>query len=163
MAHAHTHHHHHEHHAPAPGKLAAAFITGIVLNALFVLAEVAAGLYIHSLSLLADAGHNLADVGALVLSLIAYRLLTSRPTKNYTYGFRKTSVLVALFNAMVLMVSVGAILFEAAHRLLHPEPLPGQTIALVAGSGIIINAVSALFFMRDKEKDLNVKQPICTW
>src|SRR5438046_8549134 len=116
----HEHHHHGQ-----PTAVSTAFITGISLNLLFVLVEVVAGLYIHSLSLLSDAGHNLADVGALALSLLAYRLLKVKPNEQYTYGYRKTSILVALFNAVILLVSIGAILFQAVHRLFHPEHLPG--------------------------------------
>jgi cobalt-zinc-cadmium efflux system protein len=134
-----------------------AFTVGIVLNLAFVIVEVVAGLFVHSLSLLSDAGHNLADVGALGLSLLAYRLLTVKSTSTYTYGFRKTSILVALVNAVVLLVSIGAIAFEAARRLFHPEPLPGATIALVAGIGIVINATSALMFMRGKDRDINIR------
>ena len=119
--------------------------------------EVVFGLYTHSLSLLSDAGHNLADVGALALSLLAFRLLKVKPNENYTYGYRKTSILVALFNAMVLLVSIGAILYEAAHRFFNPEPVHGITISIVAGIGIIINVTSGLLFLRDKEKDMNIK------
>jgi cobalt-zinc-cadmium efflux system protein len=130
---------------------------GIVLNFLFVLIEVLAGLHIHSLSLLSDAGHNLADVGALALSLLAFRLLKVKPNEKYTYGYRKTSILVALFNAVVLLVSIGAIAYEAIHRFLDPEPLPGYTIAIVAATGILINSVTAFLFLKDKEKDINIK------
>jgi cobalt-zinc-cadmium efflux system protein len=154
MAHDHSHHHHsHE----IKGNLKGAFIAGIVLNALFVVVEIVAGFAIHSLSLLADAGHNLADVGALALSLLAFKLLSSPPTKNFTYGYKKTSVLVALLNATVLLISIGAILYEAGRRFFNPEPLPGLTISIIAGIGIVINASSALLFMRNKENDLNVK------
>ncbi len=107
--------------------------------------------------MLSDAGHNLADVAALSLSLLAYRLLKVKSNENYTYGYRKTSIIVALFNAMVLLISIGAIAYEAAHRFLNPEPLPGTTIAWVAGIGIIINSVTALMFLRDRKKDLNIK------
>lgn len=155
MAHNHEHHHHHHHATEA--NLNGRFITGIVLNALFVVIEVIAGFVIHSLSLLADAGHNLADVGALALSLLAFKLTSSRPTKNFTYGFKKTSVLVALLNSMVLLVSIGAMVYEAVHRFFNPTPLPGLTISLVAGIGIVVNASSAFLFMRNKEDDLNVK------
>jgi cobalt-zinc-cadmium efflux system protein len=135
----------------------AAFIIGIALNLLFVVVEVIAGLMSHSLSLLSDAGHNLADVGTLALSLLAYRLLKVKSNKHFTYGYRKTSVLVALFNAMLLLVSIGAIVYEAAHRMLNPEPLHGATIAFVAGIGIIVNGFTALMFLRDKDKDINIK------
>jgi cobalt-zinc-cadmium efflux system protein len=154
MEHSHTHHHHSI--QPLTG-MNTAFITGISLNFLFVVIEVIAALYIHSLSLLSDAGHNLADVGALALSLLAFRLLKVKSSDNYTYGYRKTSILVALFNAVVLLVSIGAIIYEAAHRFFNPEPLPGTTIAIIAGIGIIINFVTALMFQRDKHKDINIK------
>jgi cobalt-zinc-cadmium efflux system protein len=150
-------HHHDHHHAEPLTNVNTAFIVGITLNFLFVIIEVIVGLFIHSLSLLSDAGHNLADVGALALSLLAFRLLKVKSNENYTYGYRKTSILVALFNAMVLLVSIGAIVYEAAHRFLNPEPIPGTTIAWVAGIGIIINTVTALMFLRNKEKDLNQK------
>jgi cobalt-zinc-cadmium efflux system protein len=153
----HTHSHHHHNHSPTLLNVNTAFIVGILFNFLFVVIEVIIGLLIHSLSLLSDAGHNLADVGALALSLLAYRLLKVKPNEHYTYGYRKTSILVALFNSVVLLVSIGAILFEAMHRLFHPEPLPGSTIAIVAGIGIIINAATAILFFKDKDKDLNIK------
>jgi cobalt-zinc-cadmium efflux system protein len=147
----------HEHHHIQPSAVNTAFVVGICLNFSFVLVEAVVGLYIHSLSLLSDAGHNLADVAALSLSLLAYRLLKARSNENYTYGYRKTSIIVALFNAMVLMLSTGAIMYEAAHRFFDAQPLPGGTIAWVAGIGIVINAVTALLFLRDKNKDLNIK------
>ncbi len=154
----HEHHHGHGHHHPVNvTNVTKAFVIGIVLNLLFVVIEVFAGLYIHSLSLLSDAGHNLADVGALALSLLAYRLLKVKPNEKYTYGYRKTSILAALFNAVVLLVSIGAIAYEAIHRFFNPEPLPGHVIAIVAGAGIVINAFTAFLFMKDKEKDINIK------
>ena len=96
-------------------------------------------------------------MGALALSLLAFRLLKVKPNDTYTYGYRKTSILVALFNAMVLLVSIGAIVYEAAHRFISPEPVPGFSIAIIAGVGIVINSVTALLFLRDKEKDINIK------
>src|SRR5678809_1058685 len=150
MSHNHNHDHHHHHHNIVTSSVNTAFIVGIVLNFLFVVIEVVTGLYIHSLSLLSDAGHNLADVGALALSLLAFRLMKVKSNKKYTYGYRKTSVLVALFNAAVLLISIGAIVYEALHRLLDPQELPGKTIAVVAGIGILINAVTALFFFSNK-------------
>jgi cobalt-zinc-cadmium efflux system protein len=155
MEHLHAHHHHD--HSAKLTHVNTAFIVGIVLNLSLVAIQVVVGLFIHSLSLLSDAGHNFADVGALAISLLAFRLLKVKSNKQYTYGYRKVSVLTALFNAMVLLVSIGAILYEAAHRMLNPEPMPGMTIALVSGAGIIVNTVSALFFLRDKDKDLNIK------
>ncbi|MBK5285835.1 MAG: cation transporter [Bacteroidia bacterium] len=147
----------HSHHAEPLTNINTAFVYGILLNFLFVIIEVIAGLYVNSLSLLSDAGHNLADVAALSLSLLAFRLAKAKPNEQYTYGYSKTTILVALLNAMVLLVSIGAIAYEAVHRFLHPEPLPGKMIAMVAGVGIIINSVTAMLFFREKEKDLNVK------
>lgn len=149
---------HSHHHEPVVlTNVNTAFIVGISLNFLFVVIEVIVGIFIHSLSLLSDAGHNLADVGALALSLLAFRLLKVKSNENYTYGYRKTSILVALFNAMVLLISIGAIAYEAIHRFISPEPIPGITVAIVAGVGIVINSLTALMFLRDKDKDINIK------
>lgn len=156
MEHNHSHAHHHDH-SVILTHVNKAFVVGIVLNFLFVIIEAVVGLYVHSLSLLSDAGHNLADVASLALSLLAFRLLKIKSNDKYTYGYRKTSILIALFNCMILMVSIGAIMYEAALRFLNPEPLPGQTIAIVAGIGICINAATAWMFLRHKEKDLNIK------
>ncbi len=154
--HDHSHGHHH-HHAEPLTNVNSAFIIGLVLNLAFVVVQVIMGLMVHSLSLLSDAGHNLADVGTLALSLLAFKMLKVRANKKYTYGYKKTSVLVALFNAVLLLVSIGAIAYEAAHRLLNPEPMPGLTIALVAGVGIIVNGGSAMLFFKNKDSDLNIK------
>ncbi len=156
------HNHSHSHAAPPLANLntaglRSAFVIGIVLNAGYVLVQIGVGLRINSLSLLSDAGHNFLDVAGLALSLLAYKLHQIRPTDRYTYGYRKVSILVSLVNAVLLLVSIGAIGYEAFSRFAHPEPLPGGTIAIIAGIGIVINAVSALFFWRDKDHDLNVK------
>jgi len=164
-AHDHSHDHDHDHghgfgHHHHPVNLESvnrAFVIGIVLNFLFVVIEVVVGLSIHSLSLLSDAGHNLADVASLAMALIAIRLLKIKPTEKYTYGYKKTTILVALLNAAILLISLGAIGYEAVHRLMDPEPLPGKTISIVAAIGIVINAVTALLFMRDRKNDLNIR------
>ncbi|MBS1599881.1 MAG: cation transporter [Bacteroidetes bacterium] len=161
-AHSHTHSHghahgHHHHHPINLKHVSNAFIIGIILNFLFVIAEVGAGLHIHSLSLLSDAGHNLADVASLAMSLIAFRLAKVKPNEKYTYGYKKTTVLVALFNAVILLLSIGAIGYEAIHRMISPEPLPGKTISIIAAIGIFINAITALLFFRSKDHDLNIK------
>lgn len=155
--HTHSHAHGHHHHAVDLKTVNNAFVIGIILNFLFVIIEVIAGLSIHSLSLLSDAGHNLADVASLGMSLIAFRLLKVKPNEKYTYGYKKTTVLVALLNAVILLISIGAISYEAIQRLLNPQPLPGKTISIVAAIGIAINALTALLFFRSKENDLNIK------
>lgn len=134
-----------------------AFVIGIILNFAFVLIEAIIGLAIHSLSLLSDAGHNLADVASLAMALIAFRLMKVKPNEKYTYGYKKTTILVALLNASILLISLGAIGYEAIHRLMSPEPLPGKTISIVAAIGIVINGVTALLFLRGKDSDLNIK------
>jgi cobalt-zinc-cadmium efflux system protein len=162
-SHEHNHGHSHGHAGHSHGHVVnlksvnRAFVIGIILNFAFVVIEAIVGLAIHSLSLLSDAGHNLADVASLAMSLMAFRLLKVKPTEKYTYGYKKTTILVALFNATILLLSLGAIGYEAIHRLMSPEPLPGKTIAIVAAIGIGINAITALLFLRNKDSDLNIK------
>lgn len=155
--HSHSHHGHSHGHVVELKSVNTAFIIGIALNLAFVVIEVIAGLIIHSLSLLSDAGHNLADVASLGLALFAFRMLKVKSNANYTYGYKKTTVLVALLNGGVLLVSIGAILFESIQRLIEPEPLSGKTISIVAAIGILINGLTALLFFRGRENDLNVK------
>lgn len=160
MDHVHSHghsHHHHHHHAVDIKQVNRAFVIGIILNFLFVIIEVIVGLSIHSLSLLSDAGHNLGDVASLSMSLIAIRLMKVKANDKYTYGYKKTTILVALLNAAILLLAIGAIGYEAAHRIIAPEPLPGKTISIVAAIGIVINTITALLFLRNKESDLNIK------
>lgn len=153
----HTHTHHGHHHDFGVMSLNRIFIWGIGLNVVFVVAEFAAGFWYNSLGLLSDAGHNLGDVASLVLAMIAFRLAKVKPTMKYTYGYKKSTVLVSLLNAVILLVAVGFILSESIEKLLHPFPVNGGVMAWVAGIGVVVNAVTAWLFMRDKEKDLNVK------
>jgi len=149
--------HPHDHNYAVPLKMNTAFMVGIILNFAFVLVEVVAGLINHSLSLLSDAGHNLADVGTLALSLFAFRLSKIKSNPQFTYGYRKTSILVALFNAVVLLISIGIITYEAIQRLFNPQPVAGLNVALIAGIGIVVNFTTAIMFFRGKDHDLNVK------
>lgn len=153
----HNHSHHDHSHAVTLTNVSGAFVIGIALNSLFVIIEAVIGFSIHSLSLLSDAGHNLADVGSLALSLLAFRLLKIKSNNKFTYGYRKTTILAALFNATILLISIGAIAYEAIQRFANPPALPGKTIAIVAGIGIIINFATAILFLKNKEKDLNIK------
>ncbi|MDQ6757547.1 MAG: cation diffusion facilitator family transporter [Bacteroidota bacterium] len=134
-----------------------AFIIGIILNFAFVIIEVVAGLLNHSLSLLSDAGHNLADVGALGLSLFAFKMLKVKSNDHFTYGYRKTSILIALLNAVVLLISIGIIVYEAVQRFFHPQLISGMNVSIIAGIGIVINFFSARMFFKDKESDLNIR------
>ncbi len=153
MAHSHDHHHQ----PVVLTNVSYAFIIGITLNLIFVIVQVSAGLYIHSLALLSDAGHNFADVASLILSLIAFKLHKIKATEKYTYGYRKTSIIVALINSIILLISIGVISYEAIIHLFHPVVLPGKIIALVAFVGVFINGISAYFFLKEKDKDLNIK------
>ncbi len=154
--------HTHEHHSHSATELDEtnvnkAIYIGIFLNVLYVIIQFGVGIKINSLSLISDAGHNFLDVGGLALSLIAFKLLKSKETNSYTYGYKKFSILASLFNAVLLLVSVGIIGYEAIMRIKNPAPLPGITIAIVALVGILVNGGSALLFYKGKEKDLNIK------
>ena len=149
--------HNHHHHSPKITSLNKAFIIGIILNFSYVIFQIVVGFRINSLSLLSDAAHNFADVVALGLSLLAFKLASVKATEKYTFGYKKASILVALFNALLLLISVGAIGYEAILRFFNPEPQQGLTIAIVSGVGILINGISAFQFFRDKDSDLNVK------
>lgn len=156
MAHTHNHDHHHDHHHEIT-SLNKAFIIGISLNLAFVIAEFTAGFWYNSLGLLSDAGHNLGDVASLVLAMLAFRLAKVHATPRFTYGYKKSTVLVSLLNAVILLVAVGIIIAESIGKLIHPRPVEGDAIAWVAGIGVVINAITAWLFMKDKDKDLNVK------
>lgn len=134
-----------------------AFITGICLNAGFVVAELIAGFVYNSMALLTDAGHNASDVASLVLSLVAFWMARRRSTEVYTYGYKKTTVLAALANAVVLLVAIGILGYESFSRLFDPRPVEGGVVAWIAGLGILVNAVSAMLFYRNRKKDLNIK------
>ncbi len=155
--HSHSHQGHSHGHVMELSSVNTAFIVGIILNLAFVLIEAIVGIAIHSMSLLSDAGHNLADVASLGLSLFAFKMMKAKSNTIYTYGYKKTTVLVALLNGAILLVSIGAILYESVHRLILPEPLPGKTISIVAAIGILINTITALLFFRNRESDLNIK------
>jgi len=150
MAHDHSHPHQHN-------NFSRAFVIGITLNVIYILVEVFYGLMINSMALLADAGHNFSDVLGLLLAWGAAYLAKTAVTEKLTYGFRKSTILAAFFNAILLMIAVGAITIEAIRKLILPAPVEGTTMMIVAGIGFIINAITALLFMKGKEKDLNIK------
>ncbi|WP_321424671.1 cation diffusion facilitator family transporter [uncultured Bacteroides sp.] len=151
---AHNHEHQHNHTVESLNK---AFIIGIALNLSFVIIEFGAGFYYDSLGLMSDAGHNLGDVASLFLALLAFRLAKVRANARYTYGYKKSTVLVSLLNAVILLIAVGAILMESLEKIVNPRPVEGIAIAWVAGIGVFINAFTAMLFIKNKEKDLNVR------
>jgi cobalt-zinc-cadmium efflux system protein len=148
---------HIHHHKTNSSNLNRVFIIGIAINALYVIIELLGGVYFNSLSLISDAGHNLSDVATLALALLAFRLARVKANSKFTYGYRKSTILVSLINSIVLFIAIGGIIWESIERLKHPVQIAGQPIAIIAGIGIIINVGSAMLFFRDKENDLNVK------
>ena len=161
MAHAHHHDHSHAHdhaaHSHAPTNFGWAFAIGASLNAGFVIAELIFGYAANSLALISDAVHNLSDVIALLLAWAAAWLAQKRPTQRYTYGYRRASILAALFNAGLLLVAVGGIIVEAINRLQEPAAVSSWTVMVVAAFGIAINGSTALLFMRGRDGDLNIR------
>jgi cobalt-zinc-cadmium efflux system protein len=155
------HEHRHEHgghgHAHAPESFDRAFAIGIVLNLGFVAVEASYGALAHSLGLLADAGHNFSDVFALVLAWAGSLLARRGPSLRFTYGLGSSSILVALLNAIVLLLAVGAISWEAIGRLAAPPPVAGATVIVVAAIGIVVNAITAFLFASGSRHDINLK------
>ena len=145
------------HHTHIPHHIGKAYTIGIALNIFYVAIQAFIGWHIHSLSLLSDAGHNFLDVGTLAISLLAFRLSKSKTSLQFTYGYKKVSILISVINAIILLISIGIIGYEAIDRLDQPQPLPGFTIALIAAIGVIVNGGSAYLFYHDKDKDLNIK------
>ena len=153
----HAHDHDHGH---APADFNRAFAIGIVLNIVFVAIEAFYGWRINSLALLADAAHNLSDVAGLVLAWGGALASKLRPNARHTYGWKRGTILAAFANALLLLMAMGALAWEAVGRLFSPEPLAGAegvTIMVVAGIGIVINTATALLFMRGREHDLNIR------
>lgn len=152
--HGHSHHHGHSH---APADFGRAFAIGVVLNSAFVVVEATYGFLSGSMALVADAGHNLSDVLALMLAWGASIAAKKPPSPRFTYGFKSSTILAALANAMLLAIAIGAILFETIHRFIDPAPVQGMTMVVVAGIGIVINTATALMFMRGRKHDLNIR------
>ncbi len=148
---------HNHQNTPVITNLNRAFIIGITINLLYVVIEFVAGLYLDSLALITDAGHNLTDVASLAMAMLAFRLAKVKSNEKFTYGYRKSTILVSLINSVVLFVAIGGILWESISRLHNPVEVQGAPIAMVAGIGILINAISAFLFFKEKESDLNIK------
>jgi cobalt-zinc-cadmium efflux system protein len=151
------HDHHGHHHHPPPEQLTRAFIIGIGLNLAFVLVEFVAGLLADSLALIADAGHNLSDVLSLVLAWGAMRLARRQATPRRTYGFRRGTILSSLVSAVVLLVAMGAIAWEAVQRFASPAPVSGSLMIGVAAVGVAINGITAWLFAAGRHTDLNIR------
>jgi cobalt-zinc-cadmium efflux system protein len=159
-----AHHHHHDHghghghgHGHAPASFGRAFAIGIALNSAFVLIEAGYGIAAGSMALVADAGHNLSDVLSLAVAWTASVLAARPPSPRFTYGYKSSSSLAALFNASLLMLALGAILVETIRRLIEPQPISAGPVMVVAGIGIAINTITALLFLRGREHDINIR------
>lgn len=165
-SHEHDHsgeHHEHDGHSHGPGhthvptNFNRAFAIGVALNTALVVGQVVFGLIAHSLALVADAGHNFADVLGLILAWWASRLAESAPTRKHTYGLRSVSILAALANAVLLLVTMGAVAWEAITRLENPPPVHAGIVIWLASAGIVINGVSAWLFFSGRKSDLNIR------
>lgn len=152
-----SHNHHHHHHEHSISSLNSVFVVAIILNALFVVVEMVVGLYYSSIGLISDAGHNLSDVFSLLLALLAFRLALLPPSKKFTYGYKKSTVLISLVNAVILLVAVGAIVVESVRKIIDPQPVYGAAISWTAAVGIIVNGVTTVMLMRSQKNDLNVR------
>jgi cobalt-zinc-cadmium efflux system protein len=170
--HDHHHDHHHDHgdhdhghghdhglggHSHAPVDFGKAFAVGVALNTAYVVVEAFYGIAAHSVALLADAGHNLSDVAGLLTAWLAAWLSKRQPSGQYTYGLRRSSILAALMNAIVLLVVTGGIAWEATRRLFSPEPAAALDIVIVSLAGVVVNGVTAWMFMSGRKGDLNIR------
>ncbi|WP_438381646.1 cation diffusion facilitator family transporter [Asaia sp. BMEF1] len=156
--HGHSHGHHHGHgHVHEPASYGAAFLIGVTLNVAYIVAETIWGLMAHSLSLLSDAGHNLSDVLGLGAAWLAHSLAKRAPSTRFTYGLKRSTILSALSNAVLLLLVTGGIVWEAITRLLDPGEVAGRVVMLVALGGIVVNGATALLFMRGGKDDLNLR------
>lgn len=153
--HSHDHHEHGHLHAPQTGH-GRAFLIGIVLNLAFVAIEAGYGFWAGSMALLSDAGHNLSDVLGLAIAWGAALLARRSPTERFTYGLRSSSILAALFNALLLLVAIGGIVWESVQRLIEPAPVAAGIMMIVAGIGIVVNGFTAFLFMGGHQ-DLNIR------
>lgn len=153
---------HHQHrlghgHSQPPKEFGRAFAIGIALNFGFVVIEAIFGIFAHSLALIADAGHNMGDVLGLVLAWAAISFAKTAPTDRRTYGLRSSSILAALFNALFLLISVGAIAWEAIRRFSIRIEVAGKTVIWVSLVGIAINTATAMMFTSGRKGDLNIR------
>jgi cobalt-zinc-cadmium efflux system protein len=157
-SHSHGHSHGHGHgHSHAPVSFGRAFCIGVILNTVFVAIEALYGFWSGSMALVADAGHNLSDVLALLIAWGAGVMAARPATSRFTYGYKSSSILAALANAGLLLVAVGAIMIETLRRFVVPAEVEGMTMIVVAGIGVVINGATALLFMKGRKHDLNIR------
>lgn len=146
-----------DHHHHAATRFDRAFAIGIGLNVGFVVIEGVYGWRVNSLALLADAGHNLSDVAGLILAWAATVVARQAPDRNHTYGRQRASILAAFANAVLLLVAMASLLWEAVHRLQSPTTTEGLTIMVVAAIGVVVNGLTAALFMSGRASDINIR------
>lgn len=152
MVHPHNHQHNH-----SIQSLNSIFVLSILLNAAFVIIEAGVGFYENSLGLLSDAGHNLGDVFSLILAMVAFRLTKIHGNRRFTYGYQKSTVMISLLNAIILLVAVGAIIVESIYKFKNPTPINGEAVSWTAGVGIVVNGLTAWMLMKNQKHDINVR------
>ncbi|TGK36036.1 cation transporter [Leptospira gomenensis] len=155
--HTHSHDHSHHDHGAKSGNVNRTLLVAIVLNLLYAGLEAGIGLWSGSLALISDAGHNLMDVSSLLLAWIAVKLQTRIPSPRFTYGLKKSSILISLLNSILIFGTVAFIFYESYEKLKHPSSVPGGMIALVALAGVVVNFSSSFLFHKSKDDDLNMK------
>lgn len=156
MAHDHHGHHHHHHH-PEPTDYHRAFLVGVILNVAFVIIEFGYGFKVNSLALMADAGHNLSDVAGLILSWAGLAAAKKASSEKHSYGWKKASIMAAFANAILLLVAMGSLAWEAVLRFQEPQVTDSHTVMIVAAAGIVVNSITALLFMSGRKKDINLQ------
>ena len=134
-----------------------AFVVGVALNIIFVAIELGFGLFKDSMALISDASHNFSDVLGLLLAWGASALMTSKPTLNRSYGFRRVTIMASLISSVLLFAGMGVIIWESAQRIGNPSSVNGPTIMAVSAIGFVINGITALMFYSGKDRDLNIK------
>lgn len=154
MANDHEGHHHHSHEVT---NINTAFLVGIGLNTAFLVIEFIIGYAQNALSLISDAGHNATDVFSLLISLFAFKMMRTKATQKYTYGYKKGTILASLLNAVLLLVTVFFIFYEGIQRIGQPVAMHGTVISVVALIGVGVNGFSAYLFFKDQKKDINIK------
>lgn len=144
-------------HSHAPANYGRAFLIGITLNLIYVVVEAGFGFWDNSLALLSDAGHNLSDIIGLLLAWGGFALARIPPSSGRTYGWRGSTILAAVFNAVLLLLAIGAIVWEALRRLFQPGEIPGASMIVVAAIGVVVNTATALLFMSGRHNDVNIR------
>lgn len=157
-SHSHHHSHHHTHHSADMSSVAGtAFKIGIILNLLYVAVEFVVGFASGSMGLMSDAGHNLSDVAGMLMAFFAFLISARKANSKYTYGYKKSTILVSFANSLLILAAVVFILVESVGKIFNPQPVEGIGIMVTAGVGVLINGLTTWLFSRGKEGDLNIK------